>query len=83
MFALKIWRHYLYGVMCELFSNHRSLQHTLTQTNLNIRQRRTIELVKDYDVTILYHSDEAKVFADTLIQKIVSMGNITYLCVAK
>ncbi|WMV58019.1 hypothetical protein MTR67_051404 [Solanum verrucosum] len=48
LFALKIWRHYLYGVKCEVFTDHRSLQHVFTQKNLNLRQRRWMELLKDY-----------------------------------
>ncbi|WMV19198.1 hypothetical protein MTR67_012583, partial [Solanum verrucosum] len=54
VFALKIWRHYLYGVKCYVFTNHRSLQHVFTQNDLNLRQRRWMELLKDYDVTIQY-----------------------------
>ncbi|XP_070024610.1 uncharacterized protein, partial [Nicotiana sylvestris] len=53
--ALKIWRHYLYGVSCEVFTDHRSLQHLFKQKDLNLRQRRWLELLKDYDITILYH----------------------------
>ncbi|XP_055822091.1 uncharacterized protein LOC129890593 [Solanum dulcamara] len=55
VFALKQWRHYLYGVKCEVYTDHRSLQHVFTQKNLNLRQRRWMELLKDYDITILYH----------------------------
>ncbi|WMV58523.1 hypothetical protein MTR67_051908, partial [Solanum verrucosum] len=53
--ALNIWRYYLYGVKCEVFTDHRSLQHVFTQKDLNLRQRRWMELLKDYDVTIQYH----------------------------
>ncbi|KAH0682648.1 hypothetical protein KY289_020400 [Solanum tuberosum] len=56
VFALKIWWHYLYSVKCEVFTDHRSLQHVFTQNDLNLRQRRWMELLKDYDVTIQYHS---------------------------
>ncbi|WMV14470.1 hypothetical protein MTR67_007855 [Solanum verrucosum] len=52
VFALKIWRHYLYSVNCEAFTDHRSLQHVFTQKDLNLRQRRWMELLKDYDFTI-------------------------------
>ena len=55
VFALKPWRHYLYRVKCEVYTDHRSLQYVFTQKDLNLRQRRWMELLKDYDVTILYH----------------------------
>ncbi|WMV24462.1 hypothetical protein MTR67_017847 [Solanum verrucosum] len=69
VFFLNIWRHYLYGVKCQMFTNHRSLQDVFTQKDLNLRQRRWMELLKDYDVTIQYHSDKSNVVADTLIRK--------------
>ena len=53
VFALKQWRHYLYGVKCEVYTDHRSLQYVFTQKDLNLRQRRWIEILKDYDITIL------------------------------
>ena len=55
VFALKIWRHYLYGVRCEIFTDHKSLKYIFTQKELNMRQRRWLELVKDYDYGIHYH----------------------------
>ena len=55
VFALKIWRHYLYGVPCRIFTNHKSLQYIFTQKDLNLRQRRWLELIKDYNCTIEYH----------------------------
>ena len=64
VFALKQWRHYLYGVKCEVYTEHRSLQYVFTQRDLNLRQRRWIELLKDYDVTILYHPGKANVVAE-------------------
>ncbi|WMV32393.1 hypothetical protein MTR67_025778 [Solanum verrucosum] len=66
VFALKIWRHYLYGVKCEVFTDHRSLQHVFTQKDLNLRQRRWMKLLKDYDMTIQYHPDKANMVADVL-----------------
>ncbi|WMV54667.1 hypothetical protein MTR67_048052 [Solanum verrucosum] len=69
VFAVKIWRHYLYGVRCEVFTDHRSLQYVFTQKDLNLRKRRWIELLKDYDVTIQYQSGKANVVADALSQK--------------
>ncbi|GFZ16835.1 hypothetical protein Acr_26g0001050 [Actinidia rufa] len=55
VFALKIWRHYLYGVTCEVFTNHKSLKYLFTKKELNMRQRRWLELIKDYDILIQYH----------------------------
>ncbi|XP_073112178.1 uncharacterized protein [Elaeis guineensis] len=59
VFALKIWRHYLYGEHCEIFTDHKSLKYIFTQKELNMRQRRWLELLKDYDVTINYHPGKA------------------------
>ena len=56
VFALKVWRHYLYGEKCEIYTDHKSLKYFFTQKDLNMRQRRWLELVKDYDCDILYHS---------------------------
>ena len=69
VFALKIWRHYLYGVPCQIFTDHKSLQYIFTQKELNLRQRQWLELIKDYDCTIEYHPGKANVVADTLSQK--------------
>ncbi|WMV38730.1 hypothetical protein MTR67_032115 [Solanum verrucosum] len=73
VFALKIWRHYLFGVKCEVFTDHRSLQHVFTQNYLNLRQRRWMELLKNYDVTIQYHPGKANVVADALSRKAMSI----------
>ena len=73
VFALKQWRHYLYGVKCELYTDHRSLQYVFTQKDLNLTQRRWMELLKDYDITILYHPGKANVVADSLSRKAGSM----------
>ncbi|GFS42479.1 hypothetical protein Acr_00g0080050 [Actinidia rufa] len=54
VFALKIWRHYLYGVTCEVFTDHKSLKYLFTQKELNMRQRRWLELIKDYDLRPKY-----------------------------
>jgi hypothetical protein len=67
--ALKIWRHYLTGNKCELFSNHKSLKYFFTQIELNMRQRRWLEMIKDYDVEINYHPGKANVVADALSRK--------------
>ncbi|GJU86752.1 ribonuclease H-like domain-containing protein [Tanacetum coccineum] len=68
-FALKIWRHYLYGTKCVVFTDHKSLQHILDQKDLNMRQRRWIELLSDYDCEIRYHPGKANVVADALSRK--------------
>ena len=81
VFALKIWRHYLYGVRCEIYTDHRSLQYIMSQRDLNSRQRRWIELLKDYDLSILYHPGKANVVADALSRKAVSMGSLAFLSV--
>ncbi|KAI3827735.1 hypothetical protein L1987_01818 [Smallanthus sonchifolius] len=69
VFALKIWRHYLYGVKCTIYSDHKSLKYFFEQKKLNMRQRRWLELLKDYDYEILYHPGKANVVADGLSRK--------------
>ncbi|GJS78568.1 putative reverse transcriptase domain-containing protein [Tanacetum coccineum] len=69
VFALKIWRHYLYGTKCTVFTDHKSLQHILDQKELNMRQRHWLELLADYDCEIRYHPRKANVIADALSQK--------------
>ena len=69
VFALKIWRHYLYGEEFEVYSNHKSLKYIFTQRDLNMRQRRWMEFLEDYDITLHYHSGKANVVANALIQK--------------
>ncbi|GKD18801.1 putative reverse transcriptase domain-containing protein [Tanacetum coccineum] len=64
----KIWRHYLYGTKCTVFTDHTSLQHILVQKELNTRQRRWLELLSDYDCDIRYHPGKANVVADALSQ---------------
>ena len=83
VFALKQWRHYLYGVKCEVYTDHRSLQYVFTQKDLNLRQRRWMELLKDYDITILYHPGKANVVADALTRKAGSMGSLAHLQVSR
>ena len=72
VFALKIWRHYLYGEKCRIFINHKSLKYLLTQKELNLRQRRWLELFKEYDCIIDYHLGKANVVADALSRKTIS-----------
>nr|GFB84992.1 putative reverse transcriptase domain-containing protein [Tanacetum cinerariifolium] len=69
VFALKIWRHYLYGTKCTVFTDHKSLQHILDQKRLKMRQRRWLELLSDYDCDIHYHPGKANVVADALSRK--------------
>ncbi|GKE87549.1 putative reverse transcriptase domain-containing protein, partial [Tanacetum coccineum] len=69
VFALKIWRHYLYGTKCTVFTDHKSLQHILDQKELNMRQRRWLELLSDYDCDIRYHPRKANVVANALSHK--------------
>jgi hypothetical protein len=67
--ALKIWRHYLIGQRCEIYTDHKSLKYIFTQPDLNLRQRRWLELVKDYDIGINYHPGKANIVADALSRK--------------
>ncbi|GKG08619.1 putative reverse transcriptase domain-containing protein, partial [Tanacetum coccineum] len=69
VFTLKIWRHYLYGTKCTMFTDHKSLQHILDQKELNMRQHRWLELFSDYDYKIRYLPGKANVVADTLRRK--------------
>ena len=72
VFALKIWRHYLYGEKCKNFTDHKSLKYFLTHKDLNLRQRWWLELFKDYDCIIYYHPGKANVVADALSRKMIS-----------
>jgi hypothetical protein len=67
--ALKIWRHYLFGQRCDIYTDHKSLKYIFTQSKLNMRQKRWLELVKDYDLEIHYHPGNANVVADALSRK--------------
>jgi hypothetical protein len=67
--ALKIWRHYLYGEKCEIHTDHQSLKYIFTQRDLNMRQRRWLEVLKDYDSQMFYHPAKANVVADALSRK--------------
>ncbi|XP_057494185.1 uncharacterized protein LOC130779535 [Actinidia eriantha] len=69
VFALKSWRHYLYGEKFEVFSDHKSLKYIFTQRDLNLRQRRWMEYLEDYDFELLYHPGKANVVADALSRK--------------
>jgi ribonuclease HI len=67
--ALKTWRHYLYGQKCDIYTDHKSLKYIFTQSELNMRQRRWLELIKDYELEIHYHPGKANIVADALSRK--------------
>ena len=69
VFALKIWRHYLYGEKCFIYTDHKSLKYFPSQRELNLRQCRWMELIKDYDCVIDYHLGKANVVADAMSRK--------------
>ena len=69
VFVLKAWRHYLYRQKCKIYFDHRSLKYITIQKELNLRHRRWVELIKDYDYTIEYHPRKANVVANTLSRK--------------
>lgn len=69
VYALKFWRHYLFGATFDIFTDHESFKYLLTQKDLNLRQRRWIDFIKDYDFTITYHPGKANVVADALSSK--------------
>ena len=69
VFALKIWRHYLYGEEFEVYSYHKSLKYIFTQQDLNMRQCRWMEFLEDYDFTLHCHPGKANVVADALSRK--------------
>jgi hypothetical protein len=67
--ALKTWRHYLYGKKCDIYTDHKSLKYKFTQLELNMRQRRWLELIEDYELEIHYHPGKANVVVDALSRK--------------
>ena len=71
VFALKIWRHYLYGEKYFIYTDHKSLKYLPSQRELNLRQCRWMEMIKDYDCVIDYHPGKANVVVDALSRKIV------------
>nr|GEU42292.1 putative reverse transcriptase domain-containing protein [Tanacetum cinerariifolium] len=80
VFALKILRHYLYGTKCIMFTDHKSLQHIIDQKKLNMRQRRWLELLSDYDCEIRYHSGKAnKEKLEPRADRIICLNNRSWL----
>ena len=69
IFALKLWRHYLYGVHCKVYTDHKSLKYIFTQKEINMRHRRWLELLVDYDLDIQYHPRKVNQVADALSRK--------------
>jgi len=69
VFSLKSWKHYLYGAQFQVFSDHKSLKYLFDQKELNMRQRRWMKYLKDYDFELLYHPGKANVVADALSRK--------------
>ena len=77
LFALKLWRHYLYGLHVDVFTDHKNLQYVFTERELNLRQQRWLELLKDYDMNVHYHPGKANVVADVLSR--MRMGSTTHV----
>lgn len=78
---LKIWQHYLYSETCEIYIDHKSLKYIFQQKDLNLRQRKWMELLKDYDCTILYHLRKANVVVDALSRK--SIGSLAHIALVR
>lgn len=79
MFVLRNWQHYLYGIKCDVFTNHSNLQYVPTLKDLNLSQQRWMELLNDYNVIIQYHFDQANFVVDALSRKVVSMCSLACL----
>ena len=82
VFALKIWRYYLYGEKCFIYTDHKSLKHLPSQKEFNLRQRRWMELIKDYDCMIYYHPGKANIMVDALNRKSVQTLQALNACLS-
>ena len=78
MFALKIWRDYLYKEKCRIYTDHKSLKYLLMQKELNLRQWRWLELFNDYDCIIDYHPGKANVVVDALSRKTMAVMSLQH-----
>ena len=76
VFSLKIWHHYLYGVHLDVFTDHRSPSYVFSQKDLNLKQRKRLKFLKNYDMSILYHPCKADVVVDALSR--LSVGSTAY-----
>ena len=81
VFALKIWRHYLYEETFEIFTDHKSLKYIFGQRDLNLRQRHWLELLKDYDCSISYHPSKTNIVDNALSRK--SMGTLAHIVIKR
>ena len=79
VFTLKVWRHYLYGVRFSMYSDHKSLKYLFDQKELNMRQRRWMEYLKDYDLDLQYHPGKANKVADALSRKVIQRAELMML----
>ncbi|WMV46265.1 hypothetical protein MTR67_039650 [Solanum verrucosum] len=77
VFALKIWRYYLYGVHEDVFTDHKSLQYVFNQKHQNPLKRKWLEFLKYYDIGVLYHSSKMNVVANTLSR--LSVGSVAHI----
>jgi hypothetical protein len=77
--ALKIWRHYIMGTKCQVYMDHKSLKYIFTQKDLNLRQRLWLELIKDYDLEIHYHSGKANLVLPSYPMRLLRIsGDLTW-----
>ena len=81
VFALKIGRHYFYDETCEIYTNHKSLKYIIKQMDLNLSQKKWMELLKDYDCLILYHPRKVNMVTNALSKK--SMGSLAHITEAR
>lgn len=79
VFTLKVWRHYLYKVCFEMFSDHKSLKYLFDQEKLNMRQKRWMEYLKDFDFELNYHQGKVNIVANALSQKEIHQAKLIML----